>query len=105
MQMYEFENSVNEMIEKLLEEHGTKVTCAQIGIDPRSHYGDIWILEDRYLVFNLGSFGNLEYYCGFEYVEKDAIKNYGDYRFYDAEECERVMEHLDNGLENIQKEG
>lgn len=85
----------NELAEELMGE-GENVMAKALGLDVRAAHvlfvGDDWIAvgksEDR----------NLQYYGGFEYVDKEHRTEIGDYVFYSAE-SDRVRGHLDR-LEN-----
>jgi hypothetical protein len=41
----------------------------------------------------------LDYYGGFEYIDSDYVKTYGEYVFYSAD-ADRVQEVLENLMEN-----
>ena len=91
----ELQNLVNDAVEQFLAD-ATPVTCEQLGLDPRAHYGEIWVSEDgSELIFKSPS-GLLDYYGGFEYVDKSAKKVFGNYVIYDRWSDERIDEHMSN---------
>lgn len=62
-----------------------------IGLDMRC--GPLFINENAIAVRKHND-GSLQYYGGFEYVDKEYRYEVGDYVFYNGED-ERVREHLD----------
>ena len=84
-----------------------KVTDEQrnnCGIDPRA-VREMWYSDDCLAVRGRDR-GALDYYGGFEYVDKDFVLVAGDYVFYYGGEDQRVGIVLDmlNGREQIQEE-
>lgn len=64
----------------------------QIGLDPRA----AWRLYATcdYIAVDKKEDRNLQYYGGFEYVDKDLRQEIGDFVFYSAE-AGRVADHLE----------
>ena len=75
----------------------TEVKAKQLGLDPRSFYGVAYVDESAIAVIK-DQTRTLDYYGGFEYVDKDYRREVGDYVFYLAED-DRVREHIERFLE------
>ena len=71
----------------------TEVKAKQLGLDPRSFYG-VAYADESAIVVSKDQDRSLQYYGGFEYVDKEYRREVGDYVFYLAED-DRVREHLD----------
>jgi hypothetical protein len=97
-------NSLNELANDVVElilagPDAKETSCKELGLDERAYYGDgPWIVDNngRSLVFRKPT-GALDYYGHFEYVDKGAIREFGDYTIY-SEEDERVAEHIARAL-------
>lgn len=63
-------------------------------LDPRALGSYIWISEDFVAIKKFGC-NALDYYGGFEYIDKDCRYTLGDYVFYSADD-ERVQSLLDD---------
>ena len=85
---------LNETLENAVINNSLAVTAGQLGLDPRSYYGTMYASADGIAVES-GRSGlrSLNYYGGFEYVDAENVKTYGDWTIYTCE-CERVREHL-----------
>lgn len=90
--VYDLLIEIDSRVQELLETEFQEVRPEEIGLDPRSGY-HICINRD-YIVVSKGSRRSLEYYGGFEYVDKEHVIELGDYIFYSADD-ERVQDHLD----------
>ena len=75
----------------------TEVKAKQLGLDPRSFYG-VAYADESAIVVSKDQDRSLQYYGGFEYVDKEYRREVGDYVFYLAED-DRVREHLDHFLQ------
>jgi hypothetical protein len=71
----------------------TEVSAKELGLDPRSFYGVAYV-DQSAIVLMKEQDRKLQYYGGFEYVDKDYRREVGDYVFYLAED-DRVRGHLD----------
>jgi len=99
-------NNISDLIDKANDlaidyvEQMDLVTADKAGLDPRC--GSIWIGEDCIAV--KGSYGKrmIEYYGGFEYVNKDEVFALGEFTFYSSESS-RVSECIDLYLEMKEK--
>ena len=67
------------------------VIATDLGLDPRSYYGPMYVSADGIAVE--GSTRNLNYYGGFEYVDSEYVRKYGKWTLYTSED-DRVREHL-----------
>ena len=74
----------------------SEVQARDLGLDPRSFWGYAFVDETAIAVIK-DQARTLDYYGGFEYVDKDYRREVGDYVFYLAED-ERVREHIDRFL-------
>ena len=90
MYPYDFIENINHRVAEYvgkLEE----VTAEALGLDSRSAYR-LYIDEDRTcIVVSKASDRTLQYYGGFEYIEKEYRKELGDWVFY-FDESERVAD-------------
>ena len=69
----------------------TKVPAEKLGLDNRS--GSLFVSPDCIAVYK-GNDRSLQYYGGFEYVDKEFRHEMGDYVFYGSED-NRVRDCLD----------
>jgi hypothetical protein len=74
----------------------TEVTAEQMGLDPRSFWGHAYV-DNTAIVVNKEQSRKLDYYGGFEYVDREYRREVGDYVFYIAED-DRVREHIARAL-------
>ena len=72
-----------------------RVSAAEGGLDGRAGY--VYCSDDYVIV--RGETRPIEYYGGFEYVDKDCRHTYGDYVFYSADD-DRVWGHIDRFKSN-----
>ncbi len=70
-----------------------EVQAKQLGLDSRAFWGYAYVDKSAIAVIKEQD-RSLQYYGGFEYVDKDYRREVGDYVFYLAED-DRVREHLD----------
>ena len=87
----ETENIADELIKGM-----QKVNASDIGLDIRAGYT---LYCDEYSVgVRTANIGSLNYYGGFEYVNKENIKVIGRYTFFlgDEERVQDCLDHLDN---------
>lgn len=91
MPLVDFLDEVNDALKTLLQGFD-RVRAEEIGLDERSSYGPLWINED-YIIATEASARQLNYYGGFEYVEKDCVQRVGDYVLYSREDS-RVNDHI-----------
>ena len=91
MPLVDFLDEVNNAFRNLIKGLD-RVNPQEIGLDGRSSYGPLWINED-YIITTEASARQLNYYGGFEYVEKDCVQKIGDYVLYSREDS-RVDGHI-----------
>jgi hypothetical protein len=77
----------------------TEVTAEQLGLDKRAFWGYAYIDETAVVVIKEQT-RTLDYYGGFEYVDKDYRREVGDYVFYLAED-DRVRRHIERALGKV----
>lgn len=71
----------------------TEVQAKDLGLDPRAFWGYAYVDESAIVVIKEQA-RTLDYYGGFEYVDKDYRREVGDYVFYLAED-DRVRGHIE----------
>lgn len=91
MSLVDFLDEVNHTLKTMLQGFD-RVQPEEIGLDERSSYGPLWINED-YIITTEASARQLNYYGGFEYVEKNCVQIVGDYVLYSREDS-RVDGHI-----------
>jgi hypothetical protein len=78
-----------------------EVRAEDLGLDRRSAY-TIWVDEDV-LIVTKNEDRTLQYYGGFEYVDKNARMECGDYVVYTSDDV-RVADCLDYYRESVEEE-
>lgn len=89
---------INELVEEALAD-ATVVNAERLGLDPRC--GVAIVLDDAVVVHRLNR-NILEYYGGFEYVDRECVTVMGDFVFY-SDGDDRVSGCLDH-LEKAEDE-
>lgn len=84
-------DDLNEQIENAIKSNSKTYTAKELGLDPRSYYGPMHVSADGIAVE--GATRTLNYYGGFEYVDDEHVRKYGNWTLYTSE-CERVRDHL-----------
>lgn len=74
----------------------TEVQAKELGLDARAFWGYAYVDETAIVVIK-DQDRTLQYYGGFEYVDKAYRREVGDYVFYLAED-DRVREHIERFL-------
>jgi hypothetical protein len=92
MSTFEFLYDIDDKIFDYVMTNLTETYVDKLGLDPRAG-GFVWVDEDT-IVVRKGSDGSLQYYGGFEYVNKEYRREMGDYVFYFGDDS-RVRRHLD----------
>ena len=80
----------------------TELKAKDLGLDPRSFYGYAYVDKSAIAVIKEQD-RTLQYYGGFEYVDKDYRREVGDYVFYLVED-DRVAEHIARALDKEEAE-
>ena len=82
MDAYEFLDKMTAQAERFVMDMD-RATAKELGLDPRSGY-ELFVSRDA-IVVDKYSDRTLQYYGGFEYVNKDFRTEVGDYVFYTVE--------------------
>ncbi len=92
MSAYSFLEEVANTVEDFIQKETTIVSPEALGLDKRVGY-KLYITSDT-IITPKGGDRTLQYYGGFEYVEKSCRQEAGDYVFYFNEDS-RVADHLE----------
>jgi hypothetical protein len=98
--MYDFLDGINESILFRTEEM-EQVEPAELGLDQRSAR-HIWV-SDECIIVRAGDDRNLQYYGGFEYVDKEYRVAIGDYVIYLADD-NRVSDCIEQFSDSEEEE-
>jgi len=83
---------VTNTVENFIVKHMTKTNAEKLGLDSRAGYS--LFVNDECIAVRSYNDRSLQYYGGFEYVDKEDRKEVGDWVFYMAE-SDRVANCLD----------
>jgi hypothetical protein len=99
MDIQYFIEDISEQVQNYVNENMEAVNLneTKIGLDPRASYGPIFINRSGIAV-KKNYDRNMQYYGGFEYVDKDYRYEMGDYVFYTVDD-DRVGGHVDSYYE------
>ena len=86
-------NTIDELLEEYIDSQCAEVVASQLGLDSRAGYV-LYVSHEGVLVLKTRA-GALDYYGGFEYVDKDARTEIGEYIFYSCKD-KRVRECLNH---------
>lgn len=81
--MYDLLCEINDLVETQLSKNYTITRAENIGLDRRASM--VYVSEQGIVVYNRYRQA-LEYYGGFEYVDKDYVITVGEYTFYAVED-------------------
>jgi glutathione synthase/RimK-type ligase-like ATP-grasp enzyme len=98
--IYDLIDSVEEKTRRFVNDNMDLVPASDLGLDLRC--GRLFVNEDGIAVSKDGD-RSLQYYGGFEYVDKDYRNELGDYVFYTVDD-DRVREHVEQYLEQEEVE-
>jgi hypothetical protein len=102
MDFWKFEREATKMIQDVLGEVKT-ASAVDIGLDSRC--GMLWVSEEFVAVRKYND-GSLQYYGGFEYIDKELRKEYGDFVFYLSDGGDnRVQDCIDRYFDDNVSEG
>ena len=90
---YEYILEVMDSTEKFVAEHATMVDPIKLGLDER--VAPKLFVADGAIIVSKGNDNRLQYYGGFEYVNKEFRHEIGDYVFYLSDDP-RILEHLND---------
>jgi hypothetical protein len=89
--VFELVRETERMAEGFVLDHTVRASAADLGLDPRAGYS-VYVTRDCVIV-DKSYDSSMQYYGGFEYVNKEYRKEIGDYVFYMIEsEDSRVAE-------------
>lgn len=89
-------NEISEIAEKVIAGM-TEASAEDLRLDPRA-CPKLWVSESA-VAIRTSHRRNMEYYGGFEYVDKEYVHPIGDYVFY-LRDDDRVAEAIEYFLEN-----
>lgn len=98
--LYDMMEEVNSQVKFYIEQNMKRCTPEELGLDPRS-CRTLFVSEDGIAVHN-GNRSTLDYYGGFEYVERECVQSLGNYTFYLADD-NRVFGHVQDYFEGVYK--
>jgi hypothetical protein len=88
--IYDMVDEMNEIAERTVRNTMEPCKATDLGLDSRAGYA-LFVNEDCIAVNGDGHM--LDYYGGFEYVDKEYVRVVGDWKFYFADD-QRVQEHI-----------
>lgn len=94
--LFDVIEEANQAIAEHVDKNFEMIDPSEAGLDTRAAYR-IWI-SDEAIVVRKSDDGRMQYYGGFEYVDKEYRKEMGDWVIYFADD-ERVAEHIDTWKE------
>lgn len=97
---FAFVDEINHMVEEYVEKNFQRVSADDCGLDHRA--GSVLFVNDDALVCRKNNIRLLDYYGGFEYVDKDCRSEVGDYVFFFSLDCdERVYNAINAGMDKL----
>lgn len=96
--IHELIDSVSEQVEKFTR-NMDQASPKDLGLDRRASFDNLFVNDDCIIV-DKGSDQSLQYYGGFEYVDKEFRFEMGDYVIYLAND-QRVREHISRYFETV----
>lgn len=91
MNLFDTLDEMNQTLTDQINADMEMISPEQIGLDGRCAYR-VWISEEAIAVRKSDD-GRMQYYGGFEYVDKEYRREFGDWVFYFADD-ERISDHL-----------
>lgn len=91
---FEIDARVADIVETYIQEECQPGDRNKTGLDPRAFAGEFFFNEDC-VVVTVGMNRSLRYYGGFEYIDDEFVRTYGDYVIYSAEH-ERVRDVIES---------
>jgi hypothetical protein len=83
--------NISQQVGAIIQEQMTEVQAEELGLDPRGTHR-LYVTRDTIAVSKDNDNG-LQYYGGFQYVEKEYRMEMGEWVFYFADD-ERIADHL-----------
>jgi hypothetical protein len=96
----ELDDKINTMVESYVADECKEGDSKKTGLDERA-FGLFWYNFDC-IVIPADRRQRLDYYGGFEYVEPEHVKQYGEYVIYSAE-SERVADVIDSIVDSFEE--
>ena len=96
----ELDFEINSTVERYIAKQCKKGNPKKTGLDERA-IGEFYY-NFECIVIPESARQRLDYYGGFEYVDSDYVKQYGDYVFYSAED-DRVCEVIDCIIDSFEE--
>lgn len=93
--IYDMVDELNDVVQRTVRETMEPCKASELGLDYRAG-GSLFVSEDCIAVE--GGSSALDYYGGFEYVDKDYVQVVGDWKFYFADDS-RVRDHIETYFE------
>jgi hypothetical protein len=93
--IYDMVDEMNDMALRTVRETMEPCKASELGLDSRAGYA-LFVNEDCIAVEGDGH--ALDYYGGFEYVDKEYVRVVGDWKFYFADD-DRVRDHIETYFE------
>lgn len=93
-------DEINETVSRFIRENMESCKATDLGLDRRAGYV-LFVNEDCIAIEGDGHM--LDYYGGFEYVDKEYVRVMGDWKFYFAED-QRVRDHIETYFEKEEVE-
>ena len=95
-------DAINEVVERNIRENFEQASGNDVGLDMR--VGRLYVnTSDRVIASN--NQRSLEYYGGFEYIDKDMVTTVGDWTFYQGDrvdDCIDAFESVEEDLEDAE---
>jgi hypothetical protein len=106
MDMDTLRNRLDEIASEMLEDDSVDLyTAEECGLDRRAAWQELWVSESFICCTEADDRG-LQYYGGFEYVDKAYRKEVGSFVFYfkGEEDDGRVADHISRALSSVNGE-
>ncbi len=86
-------DAINEVVERNIHENFERTNGNDVGLDMR--VGTLYInTQDRVIASN--NQRSLEYYGGFEYIDKEMVTTVGDWTFYQGDRVDECIDTYEN---------
>lgn len=84
MSTYDFIDEINDKVRYYIQHNMEEARASELGLDQRAGY--IFHVDDKTIAVPKYEDSTLQYYGGFEYINKEFRKEVGDYVFYFVDE-------------------
>ncbi len=89
--LFQVKQQINELAQEFISANFKRISARDAGLD--SNCGTIFISADAVAVYTVNA-RSINYYGGFEYVDKDDVSVLGEYTVYSAD-SDRVWDCID----------